>query len=83
MRRKLEGELITVCLAIPGEVKEIEGEYALVDYGGARSRVNISLLESVSVGDYVIVHVGYALQKMSKEEAEKSLELWKELLEEP
>lgn len=73
--------MITVCLAIPGEVKELEDEYALVDYGGAKSRVNISLVDGVKVGDYVIVHVGYAIQKLTREEAEESLEIWEELLE--
>lgn len=60
----------------------MEGEYALVDYGGAKSRVNVSLVDGVKVGDYVIVHVGYAIQKMTKEEAEESLKVWGELLEE-
>ncbi len=60
----------------------MEGEYALVDYGGAKSRVNVSLVDGVEVGDYVIVHVGYAIQKMTKEEAEESLKVWGELLEE-
>jgi len=70
-----------MCLAIPGEVKELEGEYAIVDYGGTTSRVNISLVDEVKEGDYVIVHVGYAIQKMTMEEAKESLELWDELLE--
>lgn len=71
-----------MCLAIPGEVKELDGEYALVDYGGAKSRVNVSLVDDLRVGDYVIVHVGYAIQKMTKEEAAESIKLWDELLEE-
>jgi hydrogenase expression/formation protein HypC len=70
-----------MCLAIPGEVREVEGEYARVDYGGVQSRVNISLLEGVNVGEYVIVHVGYAIQKLTREEAEESLKIWKRIWE--
>jgi hydrogenase expression/formation protein HypC len=70
-----------VCLAVPAEVKRLDGEYAEVDYGGAKSRVNISLVEGVSEGDYVIVHVGYAIQRLTKEEAEETLRVWEELLE--
>lgn len=70
-----------MCLAIPGEVTGLEGEYALVDYGGVKSRVNVSLLEGVEVGDYVIVHAGYAIQKLTREEAEESLTIWNKVLE--
>ncbi|MFQ6136674.1 MAG: HypC/HybG/HupF family hydrogenase formation chaperone [Candidatus Hydrothermarchaeales archaeon] len=70
-----------MCLAIPAEVIGVHGDHATVDFGGARSEVNISLIEEVKVGEYVIVHVGYGIQKMSREEAQESLELWEELLQ--
>ncbi|MFQ6050829.1 MAG: HypC/HybG/HupF family hydrogenase formation chaperone [Candidatus Hydrothermarchaeota archaeon] len=73
--------LLYLCLAIPGLVKEIRDNKALVDIGGVLREVDTSLLERVEPGDYVIVHVGYAIQILSKEEALDSLELWKELLE--
>ena len=69
-----------MCLAIPGEVLELEEDHALVDYGGAKSKVNISFVEDVNVGDYVIVHVGYAIQKMSKKEAQESIEMINQVL---
>ncbi len=69
-----------MCLAVPGKVVEVEGDLALVDYGGTRSRVNISLLERVDVGDYVIVHVGYAIQRLVEKNARESIDLWKEML---
>ncbi|MCD6512698.1 MAG: HypC/HybG/HupF family hydrogenase formation chaperone [Thermoplasmata archaeon] len=69
-----------MCLAIPGRVEKIEGEHAIIDYGGAKRKANISLVD-VKVGDYVIVHAGFAIQKIREEEARKSIEAWKELLE--
>jgi len=69
-----------MCLAVPAEVKSIDGHVATVDYGGVRRTANISLVEA-KVGDYVIVHAGYAIQVMDKEEAEKTLDLFREMLD--
>lgn len=69
-----------MCLAVPAEVKSIDGHMATVDYGGVRRTANISLVEA-KVGDYVIVHAGYAIQVMDREEAEKTLELFREMLD--
>lgn len=70
-----------MCLAVPGRVKEIRGKKALVDFGGAEREVKLNLLEEVNEGDYVLVHVGYAIQKLSQEEAEKTMESWREVAE--
>lgn len=70
-----------MCLAIPGEIVEIKGSHATVDFGGTRSKVNTIFIPDLKTGDYVIVHVGYAIQKMSKDEAEESLKLINEMLE--
>jgi len=69
-----------MCLAVPAEVKSIEGHTATVDYGGVSRKANISLVEA-RVGDFVIVHAGYAIQVMDREEAEKTLEIFKEMLD--
>lgn len=70
-----------MCLAIPAKVLEVSGSKARVDFGGGVTReVNISLLERVEVGDYVIVHAGFAIQILDREEAEKTLKVWEELL---
>ena len=69
-----------MCIAIPGYVVEVRGREALVDFMGMKRTVNISLLEDVRPGDYVIVHVGFAIQKLSPEEAEESLKLWRGML---
>ena len=69
-----------MCLAIPAEVKEIRGSTAKVDFGGGVLReVNISLVD-VQVGEYVLVHVGYAIQVIDREAAQKTLQLWNEIL---
>lgn len=69
-----------MCLAIPARVVSIEGNTATVDFGGVQRSVSIALLEKIKEGDYVIVHTGYAIQKMDRKEAEESLELWREVL---
>jgi len=66
-----------MCLAIPARVVEMrEGDQALIDLGGVRKEISLALVEGVVVGDFVIVHVGYALQKLDPEEAEKTLALF-------
>ena len=68
-----------MCLAVPAEVKSIEGTTAKVDFGGVMREVNVSLV-TAQVGDYVIVHAGYAIEVLDREEAEKTLQLFRELL---
>lgn len=70
-----------MCLAIPARVISVEGDQAVVDIGGNRQGVNLSLLENVSPGDYVLVHVGFAIQKYDQREAEELLDLWRQVRE--
>jgi hydrogenase expression/formation protein HypC len=74
-----------MCLAVPGRVLEIYEEHGLkmgkIDYAG---NVNVACLEyvpEVQVGQYVIVHAGFAISVLDEEEARKTLELWRELAE--
>jgi hydrogenase expression/formation protein HypC len=68
-----------MCLAIPARVVEIsDNDQAIVDLGGVRKDISLALVEDVAVGDYVIVHVGYALTRLDPEEAEKTLALMAE-----
>ncbi|MBI5786447.1 MAG: HypC/HybG/HupF family hydrogenase formation chaperone [Rhodocyclales bacterium] len=69
-----------MCLAIPARVAEIlDGDQAVVDLGGVRKDVSLALVDGVQVGDYVIVHVGYALSKLDPEEALRTLALFAEM----
>jgi hydrogenase expression/formation protein HypC len=68
-----------MCLAIPARVVEIrENDLAIVDLGGVRKEASLALVEDVKIGDYVILHVGYALTRLDPEEAEKTLALMAE-----
>ncbi len=65
-------------MAIPGRVLEIQGGLAKVDFGGVIREVDVSLVDP-KIGDYVIVHAGFAIQVLDEEEAKKTLELWDEI----
>jgi hydrogenase expression/formation protein HypC len=66
-----------MCLAIPVRVVELlDGSTALVDLDGIRKEVSLALVDGVQAGDYVIVHVGYALARLDPEEAERTLALF-------
>jgi len=70
-----------MCLAIPAEVKEIKGNMAKVDFGGGVLReVDVSLVDA-KVGEYVLVHVGYAIQVIDRKAAQETLQLWNEILQ--
>ncbi|MDA8384342.1 MAG: HypC/HybG/HupF family hydrogenase formation chaperone [Betaproteobacteria bacterium] len=69
-----------MCLAIPAQVIELRaGEQALAEVGGVRKEISLALLEGVAVGDYVIVHVGYALARVDPAEAQATLRLVAEM----
>jgi hydrogenase expression/formation protein HypC len=69
-----------MCLAIPARVVELlPDDMARIELDGVRKEISLSLVEDVQVGDYVIVHTGYALQKLDTEEAAQTLALFAEL----
>jgi hydrogenase expression/formation protein HypC len=69
-----------MCLAIPAQIVELrDGDNALVDLAGVKKEISLALVEGVAIGDYVIVHVGYALNKLDPEEAAKTLKLFAEM----
>jgi hydrogenase expression/formation protein HypC len=59
-------------------VTKIEGERAAVELSGVQKEISITLLPSAKVGDYVLVHAGFAIQKVNPQEAGEILEAWKE-----
>jgi hydrogenase expression/formation protein HypC len=69
-----------MCLAIPAAVtKLLPDEMAIVSIDGVSKEISVALIEDLAVGDYVIIHVGYALTKIDPEEARRTLELLREL----
>lgn len=66
-----------MCLALPVRVVELrDGDMAIVDLGGVRKEISLALVEDVAAGDYVILHVGYALTRLDPAEAERTLEIF-------
>ena len=73
-----------MCLAVPGKIVEIDEDnnQAIIDYGnGTKRKANISLID-VSINDYVLVHAGFAIQKLDPKEAKETLDIFREMLKE-
>jgi hydrogenase expression/formation protein HypC len=68
-----------MCLAVPARVMTIEGEFAAVDLTGVKMQVCVGLLDDLQIGDYVIVHAGFAISKLDLAEAEETLKLFREI----
>ncbi|MCK4238731.1 MAG: HypC/HybG/HupF family hydrogenase formation chaperone [Candidatus Lokiarchaeota archaeon] len=71
-----------MCLAIPGKILEVNGDKANVDFNGVKRDVIIALVKDAKVGKYVLVHAGYAIELLNEEEAQETLKLWKNIVEE-
>ncbi|HHY00667.1 MAG TPA: HypC/HybG/HupF family hydrogenase formation chaperone [Methanothermobacter sp.] len=69
-----------MCIAAPAQIMEIKDNVATVDFGGVRQQAKLDLVEDADIGRYVLVHSGYAIEVLSDEEAQESLEAWDELL---
>lgn len=74
-----------MCLAIPGKIIEISREAGLkmgrIDYGGTINRACLEYVPDAAVGQYALVHAGFAISVLDEKEAEKSLAVWQELQE--
>jgi hydrogenase expression/formation protein HypC len=71
-----------MCLGIPAKVVQIgESDLGKVDYLGTRVKTNFALLENLKVGDWVIVHAGFAISKLNEEEARETFSLLREMAE--
>ncbi|MDR1404880.1 MAG: HypC/HybG/HupF family hydrogenase formation chaperone [Candidatus Methanoplasma sp.] len=69
-----------MCLAVPGKIIRIEGDIGDIDFGGVIRKTNISMVEA-RVGDWAVIHAGFAIEIMNEEEAQETLRLWNEVLE--
>ncbi len=72
-----------MCIATPAKIVEIDRESNIcaADFGGVRQNAKLDLLPEAEIGDYVLIHAGYAIEKLSEQAAKESLESWDELLE--
>ena len=70
-----------MCLAVPGKVKEVEKDIAVVDFGGVHKRISLGVLNGVKKGDHVLVHAGFAIGKVGRKEAEDTFKALQELRE--
>ena len=75
--------MLLMCIAAPAKIVEIDRESNIcaADFGGVRQNAKLDLLPDVEIGDYVLIHAGYAIEKLSEQAAKESLESWDELLE--
>jgi len=64
-----------MCYAIPAKILTITDDTATVDYGGVIKKVNIRLTNSVKIGDYILIHAGFAIEKLDRQSAEESLQI--------
>ena len=72
-----------MCLAIPSRIVEIKGDVATIDVEGVKMTTSLLLLENPKVGDYVIVHAGFAIHTIDEEEAQETLKILREALQQP
>lgn len=70
-----------MCLAIPTKILSIQGDNATIELGGMRREVSLMLVEGASVGEWVIVHAGFAIEKLSEEDAQQTLALLRDIME--
>jgi hydrogenase expression/formation protein HypC len=70
-----------MCLGVPAKILEISDGAAVVELGGVRREISVMLIDEASVGEWVIVHAGFAIEKLSEEEAEETLALFREIAE--
>ena len=72
-----------MCLAVPMKLIKIEGTKGIAELGNLQREIGLLLLENAKIGDYVIVHAGYAIQILDEEEALKTISLLESYLEKP
>ncbi len=70
-----------MCLAIPALIKSIEGKEADVEIGGISRRISLWLTPEAKIGDYVLIHTGYAISIVDPEEAQETLKMFREIAE--
>ena len=67
-----------MCLSIPAKVEKIEGDMAIVSVGGTKYNASLQMVDDVNIGDYILLHAGFAIQKINNEEALETLKVFEE-----
>ncbi len=70
---------VKMCLAVPMKLVKIEGNKGVVELSGVKKEVSLNLLKEVNLGDYLIIHAGFAIEKLDEKEARKTLAIWEEI----
>ena len=68
-----------MCLSVPAQIVSIDGEFAQVSVNGALFRAGIQMIEDPQIGEYILLHAGFAIQKISDQEAEETIKLLNEI----
>lgn len=69
-----------MCLAIPAKILSISGDRAVIELGSTRREASLMLLEDAAVGDWVIIHAGFAIEKLSEREAQETFALLRDIM---
>ena len=70
-----------MCLGIPGKIIKIDGNMATVDIEGVSRQISLQLVENIALGDYVLLHSGFAIQKMDEKDAQETLDLLHQIVD--
>lgn len=70
-----------MCLAVPAKILSINGDSAMIELGGTQREASLMLLEGAAIGDWVIIHAGFAIEKLSEEDAQQTFALLREIME--
>lgn len=68
-----------MCLAVPSKIISVNGPEAEVEFGGVRKKANLSFMPGVKVGDYVLLHAGFAIEKVDPQKAREIISIWEDL----
>lgn len=71
-----------MCLGVPMQVKKIEGDVATCELDGVQKEASLMMVDDVNVGDFVLIHAGFAIEKLDEEDAEETLSYFRDLLAE-
>ncbi len=69
-----------MCLGVPMQVKSIEGDVAICEIDGVKREASLMMVDGIEVGDFVLIHAGFAIEKLDQEDAEETLRLFREVL---